>query len=88
MKRVTCDTNTPGSPRESWYPDQPRYGIHTSYHVWTVIDREGSRAVEHFGARSYGGDKPAREAARARRDELNAELLRSDDTPDQEASPA
>lgn len=50
-----------------------RYGLRTSYHVWSVIDRRTGEAVEHFGA--FGrGDVAALAAARARRDELNLRL--------------
>lgn len=55
-------------------PERPRFFIHTSYHVWTVIDRikdgRSDGAVMHFGARGRG-DAAARQAAYDFRDGAN-----------------
>lgn len=49
----------------------PRYFIKTSYHVWTIIDRETYNPVYSIGARGIG-DAEARRQARAECDRLNA----------------
>lgn len=45
---------------------RPRYYVTSRYHVWTLRDRIAhGEPRAYFGARQYGGDAPAREAARA-----------------------
>lgn len=53
-------------------PDEhlPRYYVKTSYHVWSIIDRESQNPIQHFGARGRG-DKAARYEARKYCNEMN-----------------
>ena len=49
-----------------------RYYIKTGYHYWIVVDRKTGKNMNSYNARTYGGDRSARQAAQDACTKLNA----------------